>query len=76
MYATAGPEMDRQCRAYNRPTRVLCAPQEKPREFWAGPGAGEDEDEDGDSARPRQKPIPFGEPGFYSIDSLESQFSF
>ena len=53
--------------------------REKPRDFWAGPGAGEseeDEDGDGECARPRQKPVAFGEPGFYSIDSLESQFSF
>ena len=53
--------------------------REKPRDFWARPGAGEseeDEDGDGECARPRQKPVAFGEPGFYSIDSLESQFSF
>ena len=53
--------------------------RQKPRDFWAAPGpedSEEEEDDDGDFARPRQKPVAYGQPGFYSIDSLESQFSF
>jgi len=53
--------------------------RQKPRDFWAAPGAEDSEEEDddgGDFAQPRQKPVAYGQPGFYSIDSLESQFSF
>ena len=53
--------------------------RQKPRDFWAAPGAEdseEEEDDGGDFAQPRQKPVAYGQPGFYSIDSLESQFSF
>ena len=53
--------------------------RQKPRDFWAAPGAEdseEEEDDGGDFTQPRQKPVAYGQPGFYSIDSLESQFSF